>query len=193
MIFTKTNLPSGYYVYAYLRKSDNTPYYIGKGIKRRVYTKHRGVSVPKDHSKISILESNLTEVGALALERRYIYWYGRKDIGTGILLNRTSGGDGSSGLVVSDETRKKRSIAMAGKNKGKVLGSPSIKTRMKQSAAARNREGKIRVFIDPNNRQYVVRGNLVTFCAKHKLRVNDIIDVIKQRKSSYKGWRVFIT
>lgn len=192
MIFTKTNLPSGFYVYAYLRKSDNTPYYIGKGSKRRAYTKHRGVSVPKDHSKIAILESNLTEVGSLALERRYIYWYGRKDIGTGILLNRTFGGDGSSGLVVSDETRKKRSIAMAGKNKGKVLGRPTIETHMKQSAAARNREGKTRVFIDPNNKQYVVQGNLVTFCAEHKLRVNDIIDVIKQRKSSYKGWRVFI-
>ena len=86
-----------YYVYAYLRSSDNTPYYIGKGKGTRAYDSYHKVSVPKDKSKIVFLEMNLTNVGACALERRYIRWYGRKINNTGILRNITEGGEGNTG------------------------------------------------------------------------------------------------
>ena len=96
-----------YYVYAYLRE-DETPYYIGKCDKRREFVKHR-VGRPTDKSKIVFLEKNLTEVGALALERRYIRWYGRKDLGTGILRNLTDGGEGAEHAIRSPELRERLS------------------------------------------------------------------------------------
>jgi len=107
-----------YYVYAYIRKLEGTPYYIGKGKGRRAYLRHTGVTTPADKSKIIFLETNLTEIGSLALERRYIRWYGRKDLGTGILNNRTDGGEGVSGYVNPPARRLAISNANSGKGNG---------------------------------------------------------------------------
>lgn len=96
-----------FYTYAYLRK-DRTPYYIGKGSGKRIYSKRgRPCSTPKDKSRIIFLKQNLTEEEAFKHEKYMIAVFGRKDLGTGILHNKTNGGDGASGILVSEETRKK--------------------------------------------------------------------------------------
>lgn len=93
-----------YYVYAYLRATDSktapqgTPYYIGKGCGKRAWGKHH-FKIPNNLKNIVIIEGNLSEIGALALERRLIRWYGRKDLGTGILRNMTDGGEGTTGVT----------------------------------------------------------------------------------------------
>jgi len=104
-----------YYTYAYLRE-DKTPYYIGKGKGNRINSKQRSIKPPKDKSRIIYLKQNLTEAEAFRHEIYMIAVFGRKDLGTGILHNRTDGGDGASGTVRSVEVKKKQSERMSGEN-----------------------------------------------------------------------------
>jgi len=167
-----------YYVYSYLRK-DGTPYYIGKGTGSRAWTKGRGeVGKPTDPKRIIIVEENLTLTGSLAIERRLIRWYGRIDLGTGILRNQTDGGDGGKGAragnILSEETRKKISLAHLGKKrkpmreeskkklseslKGKNVGKiRSEETKQKLSNALR---GKIRGPLSEKTKQNIREYNL---------------------------------
>ena len=108
--------PNRFYTYAYLRE-DKTPYYIGKGSNNRIYKSRKGVNPPKDKKRIIFLKKYLTEEEAFKHEIYMIKIFGRKDLKTGILHNKTDGGDGSSGAIRSSEFR----LNLSKINKNKTL------------------------------------------------------------------------
>lgn len=158
---------SNIYVYAYLRCKDSktakagTPYYIGKGSGRRAFVNHRynggRVQTPKDRKYIVFVECNLTNIGALALERRYIKWYGRIDNNTGILHNHSDGGEGSTGAIRTKEMREKYAMAakLREQNKKHTGYTISDETRKRMSnASKRTYSDKVRAENSASKKEY---------------------------------------
>jgi hypothetical protein len=165
-------MDNDFYTYAWLR-TDGTPYYVGKGRKGRAFRKDRQFH-PKDEARVLILKKDLTEEEAFKHECYMIAVLGRKDLGTGILRNRTSGGEGTSGYprIVSEETKQKMREAHQGKkhteeakkkiskaNKGKRHGggrkgkklTEETKEKLRQKALGRKHSEKTKELLRQQN------------------------------------------
>lgn len=101
-----------YYVYFHRRETDNTIFYIGKGKGTRAWNKTRKNKewqeiVFRCGLKIEIVERQLTEAEALKKESFYISMIGREN-----LVNKTSGGQGTSGYKMPQEHKDKISLSL---------------------------------------------------------------------------------
>lgn len=103
-----------YYTYLWLRE-DGTPYYVGKGKGKRAYKNdgERTVRKPRQYARILVQHWG-SEEEAFSMEKFWISLFGRLDLGTGILRNRTDGGDGPSGAKRSAQYIAKLSERMLG-------------------------------------------------------------------------------
>jgi|SRR5208282_2701167 len=101
-----------FYAYMWLRE-DGTPYYVGKGSGKRAFV-NKDHAVRKPTSDRVIVFTCDSEEGAFEKEIELIKTWGRKDLGTGILHNRTDGGDNPPnrrGVKESEETRRRKSAS----------------------------------------------------------------------------------
>ena len=163
---------NNFYVYAYLRK-DGRPYYIGKGTGNRAWSKnHPGIGVPKQQSAISILIDNIDECKAHMIESCLIGFFGRKDLATGILYNRTNGGEGSSGRILNESTKRKLAKITAARNASKTFGfgmghaSTSGAKGGKSKSAAKIQSARINLAKTRGNN----KGRIWMFHPEHKTR-----------------------
>jgi hypothetical protein len=181
--------PYRFYTYAYLRE-DGTPYYIGKGQTNRMYYKCKigDIRPPVDKTKIIFLKQNLTEEEAFKHEKYMISILGRKDLGNGILRNRTNGGDGVSGKIWSAEERKLKSQSYQG------INNPFYnKTHTKESRSKiKESRSKEYIIYSPTSKVYKIK-NLKDFCMQNNLDYTNMNKLSNKRYkfgSSYKGWTV---
>jgi ribosomal protein L18 len=106
-------IPKTFYTYLWLRE-DGTPYYAGKGCNKRAFVNDRHIVRCPPSDRIVIQEWP-SEEDAFEAEKFLIVYYGRKDLGTGCLRNRTDGGEGGSGTIFS--LRARQNMSKAAKNR----------------------------------------------------------------------------
>ena len=111
------------YLYRHIRLDKNEPFYIGIGSDvdyvRASSKKNRNIYweriVNRVEYRIEIILDDLTWEQSCEKEIEFIALYGRADLKKGTLCNLTDGGEGAFGLVVSKETRSRRSESYKGR------------------------------------------------------------------------------
>jgi|688.fasta_scaffold16777_2 hypothetical protein len=102
-------------VYKHIRLDTNEVFYVGIGrtnkrpynfVKRSLH--HKNI-IKKAGVEVEIVCENITWDEACEMEIKLIKEYGRIDLGNGLLINRTDGGEGSRNFVFSEEEKNRRS------------------------------------------------------------------------------------
>ena len=114
------------YVYQHIRLDKNEIFYIGIGSDNNYQrahkygrNKHWNNVVNKTEYTVEIIYDNLTWNDACEKEKELIKRYGRFDLNTGHLTNKTDGGDSNFGFVFTEEHKAKLRKAHTGKKLSK--------------------------------------------------------------------------
>lgn len=150
------------YLYRHIRLDKNEPFYVGIGglgefdDYGRAYTLSGRNDfwkriVKKTRFEVEILFNNLSLKEAFEKEIEFIKLHGRRDLNLGTLCNLTSGGEGSPGVIPSEETRLKMSKI----HKGRPLHE---NVRKVFKALTESRKGKTRSQKEIENIRKSVKG-----------------------------------
>lgn len=207
------------------------PFYVGKGSNNRIdyhvsnkylNSRNRNIYLKNKILKMKKLgiepirikfKDHLNEEWAFWWEIRLIELIGRKNLQKGPLLNLTDGGEGTSGNILSDETKTK--IGKSGENNyffnRRLFGKDNLmygkshseqtKEKIRQKALERYRNDpefrlktgkhnlKTFILIDPQNNKYIV-DNLPEFCAKHNLKSTCLYQILCNKQKTHRGWKI---
>jgi hypothetical protein len=112
------------YIYRHIRLDKNEIFYIGIGSDNkeeyeRAYSKKdrnkHWHNIAKFGYEVEIILDDLTWEEACSKEIEFIKLYGRKDLNEGTLVNMTDGGEGTIGIVITEESRKRISESIKGR------------------------------------------------------------------------------
>jgi hypothetical protein len=137
-------------VYQHRRNDTNEVFYIGIGKEqKRAFIKSSRSKYWKNIANlgytIEITHKDVCWEEARAIECYLIAFYGRRDLGLGPLVNMTDGGEGTLGIVPSEETKEKIRLANIGKKhteetKVKLRKPRSEQLNLKQSERQKGRK-----------------------------------------------------
>ena len=171
--------------YVYMFVTDGVPWYIGKGCKyrRRHYQSDvidKEFARPENDEDCIIVQDNLTEAAAFALEVELIAKHKRQCDG-GTLLNKCLGGPGTRGF----KHKPGRPSSMKGKKH-----TPEAKAKMSEAKKGNACRATVTYVLTDKDGNHTVVTNLAAFCREHDLNRKALTNVLCGRSKTHKGYTI---
>jgi hypothetical protein len=184
------------YVYRHIRKDLNVPFYIGVSIRdddkyKRAYEDHAGRRnkewydiVKLTDYEVDILMDSISLEKAHEKEQEFVRLYGRIDIGTGTLINKTDGGKGCVNGI-TPETREKMAAKLRGRPQPKWQRDILSKAAMGKKVPWRH---VAIIEVDKNNNIIKEFESIAAAAKEYGLQVANVHKVINGQRSHTKGY-----